>query len=110
VVHRSREGDSRAGIDLLVQHHAEVRTVSGGVASVEIPLLAKAARCATPGRENRASWEAREGAPDSSEAEEMTKEAVSEPQESPMGPAVARMQGAMNFFRNYLEKGGRGVE
>ncbi len=32
---------------------------------------------------------------------------VSEPEESPIGPAVARMQGAMNFFRNYLEKGGR---
>jgi hypothetical protein len=24
-----------------------------------------------------------------------------------VGPAVARMSGAMNFFRNYLEKGGR---
>lgn len=26
---------------------------------------------------------------------------------SPMGPAVTRMRGAMSFFRNYLEKGGR---
>jgi hypothetical protein len=25
----------------------------------------------------------------------------------PAGPATARMQGAMNFFRDYLEKGGR---
>ena len=32
-----------------------------------------------------------------------------EPDDAPMGPAVARMQGAMNFFRNYLEKGGRQV-
>jgi PD-(D/E)XK endonuclease len=35
------------------------------------------------------------------------EESVSEPEETPMGPGVARMQGALNFFRNYLEKGGR---
>jgi len=35
------------------------------------------------------------------------EEATSEPEGVPMGPAVKRMQGAMNFFRNYLEKGGR---
>jgi len=27
--------------------------------------------------------------------------------QTPAGPAVARLQGAMNLFRNYLEKGGR---
>jgi hypothetical protein len=32
---------------------------------------------------------------------------VSEPEETPMGPGMARMQAAMNSFRNYLEKGGR---
>ena len=32
---------------------------------------------------------------------------VSDAEETPPGPAVARMQGAMNFFRSYLEKGGR---
>jgi hypothetical protein len=32
---------------------------------------------------------------------------VSETQESAAGPAVSRMQTAMNSFRNYLEKGGR---
>jgi hypothetical protein len=31
----------------------------------------------------------------------------SEPEEVPVGPAAARMQAAMNSFRNYLEKGGR---
>jgi len=41
--------------------------------------------------------------------EEAAEEAVSEPEEMPMGPAVARMQGAMNYFRNYLEKGGRAL-
>jgi hypothetical protein len=30
----------------------------------------------------------------------------SEPGETPIGPGVARMQAAMNSFRNYLEKGG----
>ena len=39
--------------------------------------------------------------------EEATEETVIEPQESPVGPGIARMQGAMNFFRSYLEKGGR---
>jgi hypothetical protein len=34
------------------------------------------------------------------------EEPVSELEEAPMGPAVARMQGAMKFFRRYLEKGG----
>ena len=38
---------------------------------------------------------------------EEAEEAVSEPEEVPAGPAVARMQGAMNYFRNYLEKSGR---
>jgi hypothetical protein len=38
---------------------------------------------------------------------EEAEEPVSEPEEIPMGPAVQRMQGAMNFFRNYFEKGGR---
>jgi len=33
--------------------------------------------------------------------------AVSDPKERPMGPGMARMQAAMNSFRNYLEKGGR---
>lgn len=28
-------------------------------------------------------------------------------EEAPAGPAVARMQSAMNYFRNYLEKSGR---
>jgi hypothetical protein len=38
-------------------------------------------------------------------------QAVSEQQdERPMGPGMARMQTAMNSFRNYLEKGGRRVE
>ncbi len=32
---------------------------------------------------------------------------VSEARETAAGPAVARMQTAMNSFRNYLEKGGR---
>jgi len=37
---------------------------------------------------------------------ESPEEAVSEPEESPICPGVARMQGAMNHFRSYLEKGG----
>jgi len=41
---------------------------------------------------------------------EMGHPAVSEPEERPMGPGVARMQAAMNSFRNYLEKGGRAGE
>ena len=41
---------------------------------------------------------------------EEAEEDVSETAETPMGPGVARMQGAMNFFRNYLERGGRRVE
>jgi hypothetical protein len=39
--------------------------------------------------------------------EEASEDPVIEAEQSPMGPAVQRMQGAMNFFRNYLEKGGR---
>ena len=38
---------------------------------------------------------------------EATEEPVSEPEETPMGPGLTRMQGAMNYLRNYLEKGGR---
>lgn len=34
-------------------------------------------------------------------------EEVSEAEEVPAGAAVARMQDAMNYFRNYLVKGGR---
>jgi len=37
--------------------------------------------------------------------EETPEEAVSDPEETPVGPAMLRMQGAMSFFRNYLEKG-----
>jgi len=32
---------------------------------------------------------------------------VDELEQGPMGPGVVRMRAAMNFFRNYLEKGGR---
>jgi hypothetical protein len=35
------------------------------------------------------------------------RESEESPSEARMGPDVARMQGAMNFFRNYSEKGGR---
>jgi hypothetical protein len=35
------------------------------------------------------------------------EDTVSEPVEIPMGPGLARMQGAFNYFRSYLEKGGR---
>jgi hypothetical protein len=38
---------------------------------------------------------------------EIAEEPVSEPDETPMGPGLARMQGAMNYFQNYLQKGGR---
>ena len=38
---------------------------------------------------------------------EMRHPTVSDPEETPMGPAMLRMQGAMSFFRDYLEKGGR---
>jgi len=38
---------------------------------------------------------------------EMGHPPASEQQEIPRGPAVARMQTARNFFRNYLERGGR---
>jgi hypothetical protein len=41
---------------------------------------------------------------------EAAEEVVSEPRETPVGAGVARMQAAMNSFRNYLEKGGRCVE
>jgi len=37
---------------------------------------------------------------------EMGHPTVSDSEETPMGPAMVRMQGAMSFFRNYLEKGG----
>jgi PD-(D/E)XK nuclease superfamily protein len=40
-------------------------------------------------------------------AGEMGRPPVSDPEERPMGPGVARMQAAMNSFRGYLEKGGR---
>jgi len=39
--------------------------------------------------------------------DEASGEAGSEPRESAVGPGMARMQTAMNAFRNYLEKGGR---
>jgi hypothetical protein len=35
------------------------------------------------------------------------EEAVSEPEETPTGPGIARVHAAMNFVRNYLEKSGR---
>jgi hypothetical protein len=38
---------------------------------------------------------------------EVEHPAVSEPEERPVGPGMARMQAAMNSFRSYLEKGGR---
>ena len=38
---------------------------------------------------------------------EAVEEAVSEPRERPLGAGMARMQAAMNTFRNYLENGGR---
>jgi hypothetical protein len=51
---------------------------------------------------------ARNGAPEvSGVGEEAAEEPVSEVTETPVGPGLARMQGAMNYFRNYLEKGGR---
>jgi hypothetical protein len=56
---------------------------------------------------------ARNGAPEAAGCEEsdvsQNQDAppVSEPEETPMGPGFARMQGALNFFRNCLEKGGR---
>jgi hypothetical protein len=49
----------------------------------------------------REAWQLLKGAA-GDEAEEM--ESVAE--KIPAGPAVARMQGAMNYFRSYLEKGG----
>jgi hypothetical protein len=56
------------------------------------PLLAKSAR---------------NGAPQSSRCEGGEEEPLSDPEESPMGPGLARMQGAMNYFQSYLQKGGR---
>jgi PD-(D/E)XK endonuclease len=65
------------------------------------PLLAKAAR---------------NGAPEASGGEEshfsqnqgeMGHPPMSEPEETAMGPGLGRIQGAMNSFRHYLEKGGR---
>lgn len=52
---------------------------------------------------------ARNGAPagEASGCEEAAEETGSEPEETTVGPGIARMQGAMNFFRSYLEKGGR---
>jgi hypothetical protein len=44
---------------------------------------------------------------EASGGEEPADETVSEPEEGPVGPAMTRMQGAFNSFRNYLEKGGR---
>jgi hypothetical protein len=41
--------------------------------------------------------------------DEAVEEAVSEAEETPMGPGVARMRGAFNSFRSYLEMGGRGL-
>ena len=60
---------------------------------LKTPLLTKSARNGAPAGEASGSEE--------------TDEAVSEREERPAGPAVARMQGAMNYFRDYLEKGGR---
>ena len=60
------------------------------------PLLAKSARNGTP--EASGSEEA---------AQDQGEPAVSEPEETAIGPGVARMQAAMNIFRSYLEKGGR---
>lgn len=51
----------------------------------------------------REAWDLLREASGSEEAEKP----VSEPEDVPAGPAVARMQGALNYFRNYLEKGGR---
>jgi hypothetical protein len=39
--------------------------------------------------------------------EEATELAVSETEEAPMSPGVARVHASMNFVRNYLEKSGR---
>ena len=58
---------------------------------LRIPLLAKSAR---------------RGVPDASELEEVEEPAS---EEKPLGPGVARMQGAMNAFRRMMEKGGRGM-
>ena len=65
------------------------------------------ARNATPERENRASWGPRNGATESSEGEEVAEESASEQEARPIGPGVARMQGAMNAFQRMMEKGGR---
>jgi PD-(D/E)XK endonuclease len=37
------------------------------------------------------------------------EEAASEPEETPMGPGVARVHAAMSFVRNYMEKNGRAL-
>src|SRR5207248_233545 len=37
---------------------------------------------------------------------EAEEERMSEPEENPMGAGMARMQGALNYFQKYLEKGG----
>jgi len=39
---------------------------------------------------------------------EAEEERMSEPEENPMGAGMARMQGALNYFQKYLEKGGGG--
>ena len=50
---------------------------------------------------------AKDGASGAAEDGEANEELVGELEEAPAGPAVTRMQSAMNHFRNYLEKGGR---
>ncbi|MGH9512102.1 MAG: group I intron-associated PD-(D/E)XK endonuclease [Terriglobales bacterium] len=49
---------------------------------------------------------ARNGAPGASGCEETAEEPPSESDETRMGVGLARMQAAMNSFRNYMEKGG----
>ena len=44
---------------------------------------------------------------EASGGEDESEQAVGEAEDSPAGPASARMEGAINFFRNYLEKGRR---
>jgi hypothetical protein len=43
----------------------------------------------------------------SSQKGEMGQPQVSDPETTSMGPAVQRLMGALNFYRNALEKGGR---
>ena len=81
MVHRSGEVDSRASVDLFV-HDGQRRKYE----------------------EYREAWHLLRKA---SGCEEAAEAPMSEPEETPMGPGMARMQAAMNSFRNYLEKGGR---